>query len=67
MAHIDSHNHGGENYKCAFMISVALNAGFVIIEVVYGIIANSLALLADAGNNKYYFYYKNSRLKAAWL
>lgn len=30
---------------------MALNAGFVIIETVYGITANSLALLADAGHN----------------
>ena len=44
------HDHGG-NYNRAFAISIALNTGFVIIEAVYGIIANSLALLADAGHN----------------
>ncbi|MBW4572803.1 MAG: cation diffusion facilitator family transporter [Tolypothrix carrinoi HA7290-LM1] len=53
MAH--SHNHGHRHeptsYKRAFIISVALNTGFVIIEAVYGIFANSLALLADAGHN----------------
>ena len=45
------HDHGGGNYNRAFVISVALNTGFVIIEVVYGMFANSLALLADAGHN----------------
>ena len=55
-----SHNHSheghdrdreGNNYNRAFVVSVALNTGFVIIEAVYGILANSLALLADAGHN----------------
>ncbi|MEA5502440.1 cation diffusion facilitator family transporter [Halotia wernerae UHCC 0503] len=48
-----SHNHSHEpiNYNRAFIISVALNTGFVVIEVVYGLVANSLALLADAGHN----------------
>ena len=45
------HDHGGGNYNRAFAISIALNTGFVIIEAVYGILANSLALLADAGHN----------------
>lgn len=51
MAH--SHNHGQEptNYNRAFIISVALNTGFVVIEAIYGLVANSLALLADAGHN----------------
>ncbi|MCU6551027.1 cation diffusion facilitator family transporter, partial [Klebsiella pneumoniae] len=34
-----------------FIVSISLNTGFVIIEAVYGILANSLALLADAGHN----------------
>ncbi|PSB48544.1 cation transporter [Cyanosarcina cf. burmensis CCALA 770] len=53
-----AHNHGNHghdltvnNYNRAFIISVALNTSFVVIEAVYGILANSLALLADAGHN----------------
>ncbi|BAU15953.1 cation efflux system protein (plasmid) [Leptolyngbya sp. NIES-3755] len=48
-----SHDHspGVTNYNRAFIVSVALNTTFVIIEAVYGILANSLALLADAGHN----------------
>ena len=56
MAHNHSHghhghNHGTSNYNRAFIVSVALNTGFVVIEATYGILANSLALLADAGHN----------------
>lgn len=47
----NGHDHGDGNYNRAFVISIALNTGFVIIEAVYGILANSLALLADAGHN----------------
>lgn len=46
-----NHSHSVTNYNRAFVISVALNTTFVIIEAVYGILANSLALLADAGHN----------------
>jgi cobalt-zinc-cadmium efflux system protein len=51
MSHSHSHDRGSGNYNRAFIISVALNTSFVIIEAVYGILANSLALLADAGHN----------------
>jgi len=45
------HEYSTSNYNRAFIISVALNTSFVVIEAVYGILANSLALLADAGHN----------------
>jgi cobalt-zinc-cadmium efflux system protein len=55
--HGHGHDHGhhhhpapGDNNR-AFAISVALNALFVVIEFVYGFIANSTALMADAGHN----------------
>jgi cobalt-zinc-cadmium efflux system protein len=35
----------------AFFYSIGLNALFVVVEVIYGTIANSMALLADAGHN----------------
>ncbi|HEY8087630.1 MAG TPA: cation diffusion facilitator family transporter, partial [Polyangiaceae bacterium] len=35
----------------AFAVGIALNLGFVTVEVVYGILAHSVALLADAGHN----------------
>ena len=49
--HNHGHNHGAANYGRAFAIGVALNLGFVIAEVVYGRLAHSLALVADAGHN----------------
>src|SRR5215213_8870894 len=45
------HQHGPKTYDRAFLIGIALNTGFVIVETVYGFLANSLALLADAGHN----------------
>lgn len=48
-----SHNldHEPASYNRAFAIGVALNVGFVLIEAGYGVIAHSLALIADAGHN----------------
>lgn len=45
------HNHAPSNYSRAFAIGTVLNLGFVIIEAVYGYLAHSLALFADAGHN----------------
>lgn len=45
------HEHPTGNYNRAFVIGTALNVGFVIIEAVYGYLAHSLALFADAGHN----------------
>ena len=45
------HNHAPANFGRAFAIGIALNLGFVILEVVYGRLSNSLALVADAGHN----------------
>ena len=43
--------HEHANYSHAFKIGVVLNFSFIIIEVVFGLMADSLALLADAGHN----------------
>jgi cobalt-zinc-cadmium efflux system protein len=45
------HHHGPASYDRAFAIGVALNAGFVAAEVVFGLAANSMSLLADAAHN----------------
>jgi cobalt-zinc-cadmium efflux system protein len=45
------HSHAPVDFGTIFAIGAALNLGFVAVEVVYGILANSLALLADAGHN----------------
>jgi cobalt-zinc-cadmium efflux system protein len=45
------HHHGPARYNRAFTIGVTLNLGFVVVEAVYGVLAHSLSLLADAGHN----------------
>ncbi|MDB5965885.1 MAG: cation diffusion facilitator family transporter [Polaromonas sp.] len=46
-----AHVHAPKDFGRAFLVGVILNTGFVLAEAVYGIAANSLALLADAGHN----------------
>lgn len=46
-----NHSHAPKNFDRAFTIGIALNFGFVVIEAIYGVLSNSLALLADAGHN----------------
>lgn len=46
-----NHDHSGGNYGKAFVIGILLNTIFIIAEIIYGLQANSLALLADAGHN----------------
>lgn len=45
------HHHAPPDYNRAFAAAVVLNVGFVIVEAVFGILSNSLALLTDAGHN----------------
>ena len=53
-SHDDSHHHHHHHTHQsgrAFAIAIVLNTGFVAIEFIYGFIANSTALIADAGHN----------------
>ncbi len=50
MAHSHKHNIR-RGYNKAFAIGIGLNVIFVGVEIFYGLIANSSALLADAGHN----------------
>ena len=52
-AHHDhhGHTHSHQGHDRAFAVGIALNLGFVAIESVYGVLAHSMALLADAGHN----------------
>lgn len=51
MSHNHNHHHEINNYNRSFGIGIALNVIFVIIEISYGLVADSLALIADAGHN----------------
>ncbi len=48
--HSHDHSHASD-FGRAFAIGIGLNLGFVIVEAVYGFLAGSMALLADAGHN----------------
>ena len=54
-AHDHPHSHGGDargpRLGRAFAAGIALNVAFVIAEVILGLMANSLALVADAMHN----------------
>jgi cobalt-zinc-cadmium efflux system protein len=49
--HAPGHSHAPASFGRAFAVGIGLNIAFVAIEAGYGIFANSLALLADAGHN----------------
>lgn len=49
--HGHGHGHAPANFGRAFAIGIALNLAFVIVEAAYGIVAGSMALVADAGHN----------------
>jgi cobalt-zinc-cadmium efflux system protein len=56
MSHSNTHHHThGHDFNVnphrAFAIGIALNVAFVLVEFYYGMVANSLALIADAGHN----------------
>jgi cobalt-zinc-cadmium efflux system protein len=52
-AHHDcsAHSRTTASFTTAFVIGIVLNFGFVLVEVVFGFFAQSLALIADAGHN----------------
>jgi cobalt-zinc-cadmium efflux system protein len=49
--HGHHHHFDPEGNRRAFALAIGLNAAFVAIEFTYGFIANSTALMADAGHN----------------
>ncbi len=49
--HAHDHAHTTKDFGKAFIIGILLNTLFIVAEVIYGLNANSLSLLADAGHN----------------
>jgi cobalt-zinc-cadmium efflux system protein len=43
--------HSGQDFGAAFAIGVTLNLLFVVLQIGFGVVAHSLALIADAGHN----------------
>lgn len=52
-AHDHAHGHvrAPASYGFAFALATGLNVAFVVVEAVFGVLANSTALIADAGHN----------------
>lgn len=57
-AHDHGHDHGGPGHSHApasfgraFALAAVLNIALIVAQVAYGVMANSVALLADAGHN----------------
>jgi cobalt-zinc-cadmium efflux system protein len=50
-SHDHGHAHAPVSFGTAFAIGITLNVGFVVAEVVFGFLANSMSLMADAGHN----------------
>lgn len=48
---LHEHTHHPRRHERAFALGIALNLGFVAVESAYGLLAHSMALLADAGHN----------------
>ena len=46
-----AHDHAPPDFGRAFLVGVVLNAAYVGLEVAFGLLTGSLALLADAGHN----------------
>lgn len=49
--HRHGHSHAPVDFGRAFAVATLLNLGLVVVQVVYGLLADSVALLADAGHN----------------
>src|SRR5665647_200104 len=49
--HHDHHDHAPKDFGLAFAVATRLNFALVATQVIYGLSAHSIALLADAGHN----------------
>src|SRR5690348_6615212 len=50
-SHGHPHSHGAADFTRAFAFGIALNSAIVVAQLVYGVLGNSMALIADAGHN----------------
>jgi len=48
---VHTHTYSSKNLNKAFLAGIILNSIYIVVEFVYGLISNSMALIADAGHN----------------
>jgi cobalt-zinc-cadmium efflux system protein len=48
---MSGHAHHHDDFTRAFALGILLNVGIVVVQLVYGFLANSMALIADGGHN----------------
>ena len=48
---MSGHSHAHDDFTRAFAIGIALNVAIVAIELIYGVLGNSMALISDGGHN----------------
>jgi cobalt-zinc-cadmium efflux system protein len=48
---VSGHSHTRDDFSRAFAIGILLNVAIVVAQLVYGFLANSMALIADGGHN----------------
>src|SRR5438445_4244720 len=48
---MSGHGHHRDDFTRAFAVGIALNVAIVAIELVFGLLGNSMALISDAGHN----------------
>jgi cobalt-zinc-cadmium efflux system protein len=46
-----AHDHGAHSFDRAFAFGLALNLALVVVQLVFGLLSQSMALVADAGHN----------------
>jgi cobalt-zinc-cadmium efflux system protein len=46
-----AHDHHHDDFTRAFAVGIALNVAIVAVELVFGLLGNSMALISDAGHN----------------
>ena len=49
--HAHHHHDQPRDFTSAFAVGIAINVAIVAIELVFGLLANSMALISDAGHN----------------
>src|SRR5881397_4292558 len=50
-AHGHAHSHAPKDFGFTFAVVTALNVALVALQITFGVMANSVALIADAGHN----------------